>query len=350
MDKSNAIETRVCKKCQQDLPISEFYFRKEKNNYRSCCKKCKSVNTKEEIKERMGSPTKICKHCGLEKPTIEYQKAGGGKWLQPYCKPCDAVRKKKHLEQNIDNVVIRRKNYYQSNKSIILEKQKEYLKKNREDVAKRRAVSRERDREKINKRHREYGKKNKDKIYAKQKQKREANPEYYKKKVKEYKESWSPERWEKHRAAQKEYRIKNKDRIKQYRDSPEVRYRRRIYNREHGRKKNATDISFKIVKNLRSRIGFALKRNIKKSDTTKKLLGCTVDFFKDYFQSKFTEGMTWQHFMNGDIHIDHIKPCKEFDLTKTEEQQKCFHYTNLQPLWWHDNLKKGATYKEKKVS
>jgi hypothetical protein len=52
--------------------------------------------------------------------------------------------------------------------------------------------------------------------------------------------------------------------------------------------------------------------------------------------------MNWNKFNKGEIHIDHIIPCSSFDLTKSEEQRKCFHYTNTQPLWAKENLSKGA--------
>ena len=49
-----------------------------------------------------------------------------------------------------------------------------------------------------------------------------------------------------------------------------------------------------------------------------------------------TSGMTWDN-----IHIDHIQPCASFDLEDPNEQRKCFHYTNLQPLLAEDNLRKS---------
>jgi len=62
------------------------------------------------------------------------------------------------------------------------------------------------------------------------------------------------------------------------------------------------------------------------------LLGCEIQFFKEYLESKFKIGMSWENY--GKIwHVDHIIPCKKFDLQNPEQQKKCFHYTNLQPLW-----------------
>lgn len=54
--------------------------------------------------------------------------------------------------------------------------------------------------------------------------------------------------------------------------------------------------------------------------------------------------MSWENRGNFGWHVDHIKPCASFDLTKPEEQAKCFHYTNLQPLWARENIAKGDKY------
>jgi hypothetical protein len=105
------------------------------------------------------------------------------------------------------------------------------------------------------------------------------------------------------------------------------------------------DPEFKIVKILRSRLASVLHRkNIIKHTSTLALTGCELPFLKEYLESKFTEGMTWEN--HGEWHIDHIRPCISFDLKHAEEQQKCFHYTNLQPLWASENLKKGSKYKD----
>jgi len=106
------------------------------------------------------------------------------------------------------------------------------------------------------------------------------------------------------------------------------------------KKKLRTDLNFRILWNLRSRLSHALKRN-SKSKSTKKLLGCTIQELKKHLEKQFKKGMTWNNYGLYGWHIDHIKPCTCFDLIRPEEQRECFHYSNLQPLWAIENLKKS---------
>lgn len=108
------------------------------------------------------------------------------------------------------------------------------------------------------------------------------------------------------------------------------------------RKKLDTDPTYKLIHNMRGRLRKAVKGYGDKYDTTMNLVGCNSTKLREYLEAKFTEGMTWEN--QGEWHVDHIKPCCSFDLTKEEEQRKCFHYSNLQPLWAEDNLKKGGKY------
>jgi len=340
---NSTLETRICKKCNQELDTSNFYFRKEKNDYRSCCKKCKSVNTKEEIAARLLAGIKVCKHCGIEKPVSEYQKAGKGRWTQPYCKPCDAERKSKYVEDNKDKVIKKRSSYYQENKAILLDRVKEYRLNNIEKVKARGKRWADSNREYKRQKDREYRDKNANKIDEKQRQKRAANPEYYKAQAKAQRDKRTPEQIEWKRNYDREYKKKNSTKLKSKRKDKADLIRKQ---KREWQKKRMSDLGFRIKKNLRGRIYYALKGRTRKSDSTTALLGCSIDYFKEYFQSLFTDDMSWEHYLNGEIHIDHIKPCVLFDLTDIEQQKECFNYKNLQPLWWYDNLKKGVNYTE----
>jgi hypothetical protein len=81
-----------------------------------------------------------------------------------------------------------------------------------------------------------------------------------------------------------------------------------------------------------------------KSSRTLELLGCPIEALRAWFSYQFEEGMNWDNYGMHGWHMDHIKPCAAFDLTDLEEQKKCFHWTNLQPLWAKDNLSKGAKH------
>lgn len=99
----------------------------------------------------------------------------------------------------------------------------------------------------------------------------------------------------------------------------------------------------RITENLRKRTRDVLK-GISKSKPTLSLIGCSKEELVTYLESMFTDGMAWENY--GEWQIDHVKPCSLFNLTDKLEQEKCFHYTNLQPLWAIDNKKKHNKYEQ----
>ena len=112
----------------------------------------------------------------------------------------------------------------------------------------------------------------------------------------------------------------------------------REYSRKYLKKLKKDNPSFKILCNLRIRLNYLVSKEFKTSKTID-LIGCTLDDLKKHLESQFKEGMNWGNY--GEWHVDHIIPCSLFDFTKKSDQFECFHYTNLQPLWAIENLKKG---------
>jgi hypothetical protein len=112
--------------------------------------------------------------------------------------------------------------------------------------------------------------------------------------------------------------------------------------REYHMKKTKTDVKYILVRRLRSRLSHALKaKGIKKSNSTMNLCGCSPDELRKHIEKQFSKypGMSWNN--RHMWHIDHILPINSFDITDVEQQKRCFHYTNLQPLWAMDNLLKS---------
>ena len=110
---------------------------------------------------------------------------------------------------------------------------------------------------------------------------------------------------------------------------------------EKKKQRRKENIEVRILHNLRSRINKAL-RGAAKSKRTMELLGCTIEDLCKHLENQFVPEMTWENYGIRGWHVDHIFPCKLFDMTDLEEQKKCFHFTNLQPLWAGDNLSKNG--------
>lgn len=109
------------------------------------------------------------------------------------------------------------------------------------------------------------------------------------------------------------------------------------------RERFKTDLNFRILSALRCRLRLAVRRaGMKKCAKTVELIGCEIPFLRSRLESLFRDGMSWANYGKDGWHIDHIRPCASFDLSDSAQQRACFHYTNLQPLWQLDNIRKGA--------
>ncbi len=294
---------KKCFYCKEEKPYSEF--RKDPYKKDGCTSRCKSCINKPTITVDYSKIThKVCVVCNVDKDYSLYHKKtkNGRITVQSKCKECMAEYKKKrywdnHEEQLIKHTksrtkpenILQRKGYYEKNKEDYIVRGKKYW------------ADEEKRKRKLEKSSVNYFD-NKEKIRARHK----AN--YMKPETKE-----------------------------------KLRQRYKI--------RKETDVVFVIKTRLRGRLRSKLKdivRNDCKFMSSLMLLGCDMQFFKSYIESKFTDGMSWDRLP--EIHLDHIIPCDKFDLTKIEEQRKCFHYSNIQPLWWYDNLSKGNRIKEQKAA
>jgi hypothetical protein len=214
---------------------------------------------------------KICCKCKVPKEIEQFSRDKTTKdRYDGKCKQC----RREHYDNNKEDIKIKHKEHYKNNKEYFQKYLKQWNKDKKEHIE-------------------NYNINNKERRTKNVKEWNKKNPEY----AKQYKENYKPVS-----------RVRERERYK-------------------------TDVEWRITKILRARIRFAIKfQKTFKSKGTLILLGCTVTEFKQYLESQFKPEMNWSN--HGTIwEIDHIIQCATFDLSKPEEQAKCFHYTNMRPLF-----------------
>lgn len=312
---------KICSKCKQSKTLNCFYRDPSKiDNYCPQCKECqKPILNKSKKKIRFNKKEKQNKPNKEVKRTTKQEKRKLEEWLRSLNPEMNRKCKVCHKERNI-------KNFYGRSQVCFNCFSKETKKCSKCQEIKvlshfTRAYTNldgssshciECDRKKGE----NYRNKNRFKLKERRKEKYWKNPE-------------------KQREKNRFNNIKYKEQKKQY---------------TYQRRKNNIQVS--IIDRLRCNVNSYIRlysgREFKNTKTMD-LLGCTRDFFVKYFESKFTEGMTWERFMNGEIHIGHIKPCCSFDLTDPEQQKQCFHYSNLEPQWSYYNLSKIQEDKKQSI-
>ena len=138
--------------------------------------------------------------------------------------------------------------------------------------------------------------------------------------------------------------------------NPEAKEKRRIKQKawrstDDGRSRYAgymakmrrSNPSIRIAENIRRRINGEVKVRHPNGRTVD-LIGMSIKDFATYLQSLWLPGMTWDNYGIGrdKWNIDHKTPCASFNMSSLEEQKKCFHYSNCQPMWFSDNCSKGS--------
>ena len=179
-----------------------------------------------------------------------------------------------------------------------------------------------------NKRSVEYRKNNPEKVLEITRNWTAKNPEW----VYNRHKKWRDENRELANEIKRDWLNKNPEKRKQYRENYKPR------KREQRKERRNTDPIFNLTNRMRGRLRkYLIILNISKTNKTFEIVGCSPQFLKEHLEKQFVDGMTWEN--RSEWHIDHKIPLSS---AKTEEElYKLCHYTNLQPLWAEENMKKS---------
>ena len=303
------MKTKICSKCKQTKDIGEFSKNKDgKDGLRSQCKSC------------ISELNKIYRQKNKEKIKARYQEN----------KEKIAERDKARYQENKEKILERKKAWYQENKEEIAEKKKAYRQKNKEKIAKHKKKYYQENKKEIAKRKKAYRQENKEKIAERQKAYQQKNKE----KIAERNKAYYQENKETIAERGKAYRQENKEKINK---------------RSNKRYKNDPVFKLNILyrRSLKRAFDSIIKK--KKCDSLKTLDLETYEEFADHLSKQFYdhpitgEKMTFENHGAGDDcwQIDHKIPLL---TAKTKEDViRLSRYTNLQPLWTIDHLKKTAS-------
>ena len=141
----------------------------------------------------------------------------------------------------------------------------------------------------------------------------------------------------------RQWRAENQEesvrRVMEYQRANKEKYQARKLARHKERRE--TDVEFNLKLRLRRRMNGAMhSADTTASASTMQLLGCSPSELRSHLEAQFVDGMSWDNY--GEWEVDHIRPCVSFNLVDIAQQQECFHYSNLQPLWMSDNRSKGG--------
>lgn len=205
---------------------------------------------------------------------------------------------REYRARNRDRIKQQRKEYLSNNKEKIKEQRRKYYRNHRQESLEYASLHRQKNRNVINEKRRTY--------YSLHKEKCQSYSSAYKK--------------------------KNKERVN-------------AYNSSYVKHRKEKDSLFRLRISIRSLISMYVNKHYRKNKRTEDILGCSMEEFYKYIETKFQDGMSWDNY--GKWHLDHIKP---ISLAKTEEEiYELNRYTNFQPLWAIDNFRKSNKFDDEEI-
>ncbi len=254
---------------------------------------------------------KTCTKCKKEKPFSEF-----------YKKSTSNVKSNTaEINTYRSGCKLCKKQYDETNKNRRKAYGREYRKTNKERLEKNRKI---------------YYRDNFEMIQAREKLYHAANKEERNAKTRK----WRNENKERARLGQKRYYDENSDRLKEL--SRKYAKENRLSINSRNKKRYDSDPLYKCKKLARSAVREGFKsKNFHKKHKTNQILKCSFEYFFNYIEKQFKEGMTWKN--HGEWELDHVVP---LDLAKTEEEVIAInHYSNFQPLWKKENGQSGKGHK-----
>ncbi len=277
---------KICNKCKVEKDISNFHKKKgDKYGVRYICKKCRESGTEEyyEKKRLIKLGLKKCNQCQLIKSVQEFSaRASRNNNPESYCKKCNSKRSKQYYYKYPEECKLKNKQFYINHPSYL----KQRYNKN-EGVRIKSAIS------------------------------------------------------------SKKYRIQNLERCINNCNNYYKQHRKELINKaiQTNYKKRQT-IRGQIDHRMSITIRQSLTKEIKNGRTWKQFVNYTTKELKEHLEKTMTPFMTWDLFMKGRIHIDHIMPKSSFIYSTPEDREfkKCWALDNLQLLWALENWRKNDKF------
>ena len=125
-----------------------------------------------------------------------------------------------------------------------------------------------------------------------------------------------------------------------YRERNQEKFK--IYKRQYMRKRRESDIHFKLICNIRTRTKKAfISQNVKKTNKTIDLFGCSSELFRRWIIHQLYGDMTIENY-GSTRQIDHCLSIASFNLVDENDIKKCFNWVKLRTMYSTENNLKGS--------